>query len=590
MYSYKKNVNFRLLSVAVGLLFSVVTNGAEAQNVFIRNAMIFDGTGAEPYSANVLIKQGRIVKIGTKFKVTSAVEQIDAKGMALLPGLIDIHTHWTPEGEPEAFPEIAKSYVLHGITTVNDFHASPESYQAKQEWLQTMTTPHVNYAARVSTPGGHGAVWGGQNMTRWISTPADASRAIEQLILYKPDVIKIFADGWRYGNSAENTSMNEDAMTELVIASHKHQLPVMAHIVTVSRAKIAARAGVDVIVHALQDGIADKELVELMKKNNVIYSPSLAVYEPKPEKLVGHTPEKLAWVQRRQAFSLYNLRTFRDAGIRIALGSDAGMEATPHGYSSLRELELLVEAGLTPTESLIAGTLRGAQAIKMADDRGTIEIGKRADLILVEGKPWQNIQSIRNINTVLIDGFVVAKDGVLLTKQPGSIPLASIAEHIIDDFESPNDRSNLDTQRFNNRDSGIGRTVSISQRFQRASNNNALSLTAIMATNKTPEASVIIPFNRGAVVPVNASSFKGIRFDLRGEGVYFVRVNTALGTWAASVKGKAKWQTVSLPFSKLLAQNQQTPWSSKELLAIEFGGSRAAATSFWMELDNVKFY
>jgi imidazolonepropionase-like amidohydrolase len=561
-----------------------------AETVVIRNAMIFDGTGVEAYPGSVLIKKGRIAQIGKRIKVPKNSEIIDANGMALLPGLIDIHTHWTPEGEPQAFPDIATSFIQHGVTTVDDFHAAPESYQPKREWLQTMITPHVNYAARISTPGGHGAVWGDKNTTRRVSTPADARLTIKQLSPFQPDIIKIFADGWRYGYPVENTSMNEDAMTELATAAHENDFPVMAHIVTVARAKIAARAGVDVIVHALQNAMADDELIELMKKNDVIYSPSLAVYEPKPEKLVGLTTEKLARVQRRQAFSLYNLRVFRDAGIRIAVGSDSGMEATPHGESTLRELELLVAGGLTASEALVAATLHSAQAVGMDDDRGTVEIGKRADLILVNGNPWNNIEEIRNINTVFVDGRITAQGGLLIAQQPDAVPDARKAERLIDDFENANGRSGVDTQRLDNSDSGTGRTMSLSQRILRADDDHALSLAAVMAVKKDPEASVIIPFTRGAVVPVDGSTFSGVRFDIRGDGEYFLRLNTSVGLWTAPINANAQWQTVSLPFAKLKSPESSSSWSGKQLLSIEFGGSRKAAESLWMELDNVQFY
>lgn len=583
-------IDVKYTSIIVIALLALSAIRVDAQAVLIRNATIFDGTGAAPYTSSVLIKKDRIVNISERITVPKKTKIIDADGMALLPGLIDIHTHWTPNGEPSTFPDIATSYVLHGVTTVNDFHAAPESYQPKRQWLQTMITPHVYYAARISTPGGHGTNWGDNNTTRRISTPADARFTMEQIVPFQPDVIKLFADGWRYGSLVENSSMNENTMTELVALAHQHKLPAMAHIVTVARAKIAARAGVDVIVHALQDAIADEQLVAQMQQQRVIYSPSLAVYEPKPSKLVGVSPLWLSWVQRRQAFSLYNLRTFRDAGIRIAVGSDAGMEATPHGESTVRELELMVAGGLTPTQALVAGTLHSAQAIGIDNDRGTIAKGKRADLMLVRGQPWNDIAAIRNIHKVLIDGKVVAQDGVLSADQPGPTPASQQAQQLIDNFEKNNGRSSMDTQRIDNRDSGVGRTVSLSQRVLRAPNDHALSLAAVMAVKIAPEASVLIPFTRGAVVPVDASAFNGVRFDIRGDGNYFLRINTATGTWSAPIKASASWQTLSLPFTKLQAPTKQMPWSSKQLLSIEFGASRASGASLWMELDNIRFY
>jgi hypothetical protein len=123
----------------------------------------------------------------------------------------------------------------------------------------------------------------------------------------------------------------------------------------------------------------------------------------------------------------------------------------------------------------------------------------------------------------------------------------------------------------------------------RTAADHALSLTAIMAVKKNPEAAVIIPFNRGAVVPVDASAFRGVRFDIRGDGRYRVGLNTPSGRWNADVNGEAQWRTVEVPFTGLRS-DRNASWTATDLLSVEFGGSRAAGSRLWLEIDNVQFY
>jgi N-acyl-D-aspartate/D-glutamate deacylase len=100
---------------------------AADNDVLIRNAMVFDATGRAPYAASVLVQDGRIAAIGTGLKAPAHTRQVDAKGQALLPGLFDLHTHWTPNAEPSTLPQIATRYLDAGVTTVSDFHQPPEA-------------------------------------------------------------------------------------------------------------------------------------------------------------------------------------------------------------------------------------------------------------------------------------------------------------------------------------------------------------------------------------------------------------------------------------------------------------------------------
>ena len=587
-----------LLAAGFGLSAPSVTAQPEGEVLAISGATIFDATGKDPFRGTVIVRDGRIVDVGAGVRIPAGARVILAEGKALLPGFFDVHTHWSPSGSPAALPRIASAYVESGVTTVNDFHQQPEAFEPRRQWLARLVAPHVNFVARVSTPGGHGADWGDVNTTKWVATAESARREIEALQAYKPDFIKGFADGWRYGTLPEETSMNLETLSGLVSAAHEHGQRVLTHTVTVERGKIAARADVDVIAHSIQDRELDDEAVALIKSAGTFYAPTLAIYEPKD--LLGATEAELADPVKRQrlrkwGFAQHNLRTLFAAGVPVVLGTDAGIGDAKHGESSLHELELMVAAGLSPKAVLLAGTSNSAMALGLIQDRGTIEKGKRADLILVAGKPWENIADIRKLDRVIIDGAPVLRAGVKLpaANHADALP-ASPASELIDDFERSDGRSALDTLRLTDMDSGVERSVVVTNLVPRTEGGRALELAARMSPKANPEAGVLIPLRRGSVQPVDARKFQGIRLELRGEGQYSLLVNTLAGQWAVTIQGKPAWTEFRIPFPSLVPararESAPKTWRGDDLLQVGLSVQRAAGKSARAEIDNVGFY
>jgi len=584
---------------AMAVLGQAQAAPAAGQVTAIMGATVFDGTGAAPRVANVIVRDGRIAEVGPDAKAPRGATVIQAKGKALLPGFFDLHTHWTPGGAPAVAPQIASAYVAAGVTTVNDFHQPPEAYEPRRRWLTGLTTPHVNFTARMSTPGGHGADWADVATTKWVDTPEAARAEVRALLPYKPDAIKAFADGWRYGSSPDNTSMDYWTLSALADEAHKNGLKVLTHTVTVERGKVAARAKVDVIAHSLQDREVDAEVVELMKANGTVYAPTLAVYEPvkpgQPQPANRDDP-RVQQSFRKFGYALHNVKALFDAGVPIAVGTDAGMPGTPHGAATLREMELLVQAGLTPSQALMAGTANSARAMNEIADRGTIEKGKRADLVLIAGSPWTNIADIRMTERVFIDGKAVFGPGVTPTPADGQASMPAIkTKALIDDFEGAPGRTRLDTLRLDDMDGGHDRTVQVSQVAVRQGADHALLLAARMATKEDPSAGVLLPLSRGSVEPVDARAFKGLRFDVRGDGgAYAVTVNTQGGRWRAPVTAGPEWTTVEIPFASLTRApgrgGDGAAWSGADLLDVGFSGGRDAGQRLWLQIDNVTFY
>ncbi|MFN3514832.1 MAG: CIA30 family protein [Phenylobacterium sp.] len=584
----------------LGLLAALGWSGAAlaaGPTTAIVGATVFDATGAPPRVATVILRDGRIADIGADLKAPRGAVVIDGRGKALLPGFYDVHTHWTPGGDPNTTPQIASAYLAAGVTTINDFHQPPEAYEPRRRWLQSLTSPRVNFTARMSTPGGHGADWADRATTKWVNTPEAARAEVQALIPYKPDAIKAFADGWRYGTSPDNTSMDLWTLSALVDEAHKNKLKVLTHTVTVERGKVAAKAKVDVIAHSLQDREVDAEVVELLKQSGTFYAPTLAVYEPvkpgQPEP--DRADPRVQQSFRKFGYALHNVKTLHDAGVPIALGTDAGMPGTPHGVATLREMELLVQAGLTPVEALMAATANSARAMGQIADRGTIEKGKRADLVLISGAPWDEISDVRKTDRVFLDGVLAHGPGAKVSPTNGRTAMPPIkTAALIDDFERPDGRTRLDTLRLDDMDGGMERTVQVSQVVSRTDGGHALSLAARMATKAAPSAGVLLPLSRGSVEPVDARGYRGVRFDVRGDGgEYAFSVDTLGGRWRTSIRAGEAWTTVEAPFAALrpVGRGQEgRAWTGEDLLSIGFSGGRAAGEKLWMEIDNVTFY
>ncbi|MBS0363865.1 MAG: amidohydrolase family protein [Proteobacteria bacterium] len=574
-------------AIGLGALgFAAGPRAAESADapIAIVGATVFDATGAAPHPATVVIAHGRIADVGPD-------------GEALLPGFFDVHTHWTPGGQPATTPQIANAYIASGVTTTNDFNAAPESWAPRRAWIASLASPHVNMTARMGVPGGHGADWADAHTIKQFSTPESARAAMREVLAYQPDMVKGFHDGWRYGSGADNNTMDLVTLSALADEAHKAHLKVLTHTVTVARGKEASRAKVDVVAHSLQDAEIDQQTVDLFKANGTAYAPTLAVYEPvKPGQPPRTDDTGLAQSKARFEHALHNLKRLHDAGVLVALGTDAGMPGTPHGVSSLHEMELMTQAGLTPTEALMAGTANSARALGLDGDRGTIEKGKRADLVLIKGAPWSNIADVRKTDRTFVDGKLVYGPGAVVPVGNAASSLAPVKVAAkIDDFERADGRTDLDTLQTDDPDGGSDRSVEVTTVIDRGPGDHALSVAARMSHKANPSAGVILPLTRGSIQPADLRAYHGVRFEIRGgAGTYSLAMNSLTGRWSAPVAAGSTWRKVEVPFSELkwAARRGGEPasWRGDDLVEVELIGSAPAGQPLWWQIDNVEFY
>jgi imidazolonepropionase-like amidohydrolase len=611
-----------LLLFAV-LLFVLLSGSAQGPGaVAFVNANVVDGTGAGAYTGTVVIANGRIVAAGADVKAPDGARIVDANGMTLMPGLFDLHTHLTASGAvlgvAADWPKNLMAYLYCGVTTVADLGEYQPNFEAVRKLLaeRRIEGPRVAFATRFSTPGGHGAESGRPDAhTHQVQTEREARAAMAEVLRGpKPDLIKIFTDGWRYGTAADMTSMEQETLDAIVEEAHKAGIPVITHTVTVEKAKIAAKAGVDIIGHGLGDAEMDAELTDLLKTSGTRYAPTMAVYEPKAGR--PHTPllkdvldpvfdapgegggRVTPALKRRWGNLLANVALAKKAGIPLALGTDAGMSQTYHGWATLRELKLLVQGGLTPLEAIAAGTGVSAKALRVDADRGTIAVGKVADLVLIAGRPDRNIEDIENIRSVYLGGREVNRES--LKSKIGTVGLsalpASAAPAKLDDFERADGRAMNGEIWVNYTDSGHDKSRILWTRGLRAAGNHTLLMQARMAQKERPSTEMTLPLAAGGMLPADAREYKGVTFEARGDGLYRVVVRTRgvrdNGWFAAPFEARESWGVVKVAFDQLARRGTRPPlkWSGDDVLAVGFEISRSPGETGWLEIDNVGFY
>jgi imidazolonepropionase-like amidohydrolase len=545
--------------------------------------MVFDGTGSAPHPATVVIRGDRIEAVGPDVAVPAGARVVDALGKTVLPGFFDLHTHLTSSpvnGVAADWGRNVAAYLASGVTSVNDFAEFSEMYPPMRRLLATrIPGPHVHFAARLSTPGGHGTEGGwGDAVTLTASTPEEGRARMRQALAGHPDVIKIFTDGWRYGTAPDLTSINYATLAAMVEEAHAAHVKVFTHTVTLAGAKIASRAGVDTLAHGVGDAPVDDELIAIMKQHGTYYVPTLSVFQqhdPKAKETPGHAAR---WKNLTSS-----VKRLHDAGIPVAIGTDAGMPGTFHGRATLNEMELFVAAGLTPLEALTAGTSGSARALGIEAERGRIAAGQFADIVIVDGHPEANISDIEKTFAVFRDGEQL-DPAALRAAKPTDIPARRISADI-DTFESIDGRTLLGTLRVNSYDAGTDHSQVLFTTVPRTPGDHALMVEALMSPKKEPFARIEFPLTPGAVEPADVSGFSGVSFQARGAGTYRLLAYKGSAHKPAALEAPFQagdeWKTYRIPFAQL----KTTPVHA---LAFELTGP--GDSKVWLELDNLRFY
>jgi imidazolonepropionase-like amidohydrolase len=361
-----------------------------SQPLALINGMLIDGTGADPLpDAALVIQEGRILAVGPRaeVEVPTGAKIIDLQGATVLPGFINAHVHL---GYSE---HNLQAWAQAGVTTVRDLGTSPASdpFSRRDELLKDNRNARLVAAGPlVTVPDGYPMVpWGMQGLA--VTSAQDAALKVNQLLDDGADVIKIALEsGYVFETNIPVLSAQEAAT--IVKVAHERDTLVSAHVTAAQDLGLALDAGVDDIAHMVTNNLSH-QLIEGMLENDVYWVPTLELW-----KGVGGLD--------RQAVA--NLRKFVEAGGKVALGTDYA------GYSSefdlgmpITEMELMGEAGMTPMQTILAGTQNAAHVCNLEGELGTLEAGKIADVLIVDGNPLEDIHAVTDARLVIHNGVVI---------------------------------------------------------------------------------------------------------------------------------------------------------------------------------------
>ncbi len=419
--------------LGLALFIAILSGCAERQvnqpqsNAFmVVGAQVFDGERIHS-QANVLVRDGRIITLDPSANMEDVkmdgVTLIDGKGQTLLPGFIDTHTH------TESVTQLSDA-LLFGVTTVLDMGTFSEYDKALRDAAATRAdiADFRSSGIFITAPGGHGTEYDGYEIPV-LEKAEDAEAFVQERIRLGANYLKLVINGVRHQTKGMPT-LDADRVNAIAKAGHDRGLLVLAHVENADDIHLAEAAGVDGLVHHWRDAGALPELAARIAAADMFVMPSLAVIDG----LLGVGPQLLlddplikpylSDLSLRELSKvvtpppgmsmqpiLEGTRSLIDADVRLLMGSDAftGNPRIVHGASFHRLLELFTVAGLSAEQVLRAATSDAADAFQMSD-RGRIKAGLRADMVLVQGDPTQNIFATRDIARIWRGGIELVRD------------------------------------------------------------------------------------------------------------------------------------------------------------------------------------
>ena len=405
--------------------------------VILRAGQLFDGTG-ETLRSDVMIRveNGRIAEVGEDLSVPPGAREIDLSEWTVLPGFIDMHTHITSDpsdgfGESRfrQFPgtaaligaKNARATLLAGFTTVRNAGAAEFADIALRDAIDAGMVP----GPRIFTAGKSLGITGGHcDQTGFrpdifpetgiedgiFNGTDEVAAAVRYQIKYGADVIKtcatagVLSAGTEIG-PAQPTPAELETMVEIAGMLDRR---VMAHAHGIEGIRNAVRAGVASIDHG---SVLDDEILAEMRERGTYLVPTIMAFEYVYQAAEDGTLAPWSAVKAREITPIAreSHRRAIASGVPIAFGTDAGVFA--HGTNA-DEFRLLVEAGMTPAQALVAATRSAADLLGQLDELGTLEEGKWADIVAVRGNPLDDVELLKEVGFVMREGVVYKEDGL----------------------------------------------------------------------------------------------------------------------------------------------------------------------------------
>ena len=437
-----------MLCMFLGTVVACPRAGAQAntQQIVLKGARLIDGTGRAAIENSVLVIEGdRVVaagKAGTVSIPKDAVVQ-DVSGKTIMPTLTNLHGHLGLSSNgadsvaghytQENVVKQLNKYLSYGVGTVASFGQDEDAIYG------------IRDAQRAGSLGGARLFTAGRGFLEYTGrtnptdlryrpqSPEEARGDVRELAAHHPDYLKMWVDD----NLGHGTKIQPAVYQAIIDEAHKQHIRVFAHEFYLNDAKALLAAGLDGFAHSIRDQPVDDDVIKTMKARGVFLIPTLVRDEVlfayadnlkwlnDPFFLAGLDPGALAIIrspeniekgQKDPDIAKYraglemakkNLKTLSDAGVKIAFGTDSGIPTRFPGYFEHRELQLMVEAGLTPMQAIVAATQTNAEILGGAKQFGTLQAGRRADFIVLDANPLEDIHNTEKLSAVWQAGKTV---------------------------------------------------------------------------------------------------------------------------------------------------------------------------------------
>ena len=438
----------RTIAAQLIVALSLAATAAAQDKLALVGGMLLDGYDVPPlHHAAVLVEGDRIVAVGraAEMEIPADAEVVDTRGRVMIPGMMDLHAHLAVLGHGEygrwfswideegvdiedVMQISAKQLLLAGVTTAVDLGAPLEASLAVRERIARGEVP----GARLLMAG----PWITRRVSFWpenyqvgISSPEEASAAVERLAEAGVDVIKAWV------------GLTREDYQAIADTAHRHGLRVHAHVYDPGDVRNALEAGIDVLTHAgsagtppyepdlLRDIVVAGRPVVITGAHRVWVFPATVDFperlqdprlrEDLPEAMYAelqksfenfHALPYFQTTARQMFFGDASLGQWIDAGAVMGMGTDSGTPMNFHTEALWREMKAHVDLGMTPMEAIVAATRVNARILGLADDLGTIEPGKIADIVVLRGDPRFSITALDDPELVVKDGKVYRRD------------------------------------------------------------------------------------------------------------------------------------------------------------------------------------